>query len=488
MSRTIDQRVTAPVVLLSDQQFTGDIVVRKEMMVESKIVDGVNLLKIDETSLKIFGEQHFYGNVVFEANVTIGFNLNTRWLNQVNTDYFMSKNTKVHTFFEETTFTRDLSVLNSMNIISGKRISGVNLEVMKITAVQRNSSNRVEIRGKKTFGSMIVDTMHAELLNNVAFSKRHLLLKSDQQTITGEISFAGNVVVNTTLVTTINDINIGNFNSLIVKRDADNLIESVVQFDSLKVAEVDARALIDNVNISIFNTISDTLKQLNTIQTFAHTNKRSFESFEKQLFLVSAKFLFYDYHLSVYPDHLRLSSLSVPLLVASIHGYLIVLFDGQVQSDCFEVHAYLKDEKANTPWTKMILYSPFAVISVHKVSDHIMLSSVSNHTNENLTKCLRKNLVSDDLISVLMQNLTGNILFQTHRLLPSRSASTLIGLVFVNSGVPTQRPNIAQVSDNHLAICHESTCSLSCLTCGNKVNIPSLKFDSSIRKVLQFPT
>lgn len=293
LSKTIEnQPVTAEIILQGDQQtvFNGDVLVHRNFYVENGILNGVDLARIDQEGLKVYGDQQYQGDIDF-ANVLIDGNLNAQWINGVNTDYLMRKNRKVNSFLEETTFTRSFAVVDNLNIVSGKRVAGVNIELMQNTAVQRNNGGHnsrqpqqnFTISGRKVFDSVIVDVIHTEKLNNVAFTKRNLLLRSDPQTITGTFSFAGNIYLNNSAIEEINGVSIGDFDRRIVKRSAVNVIETPVNFSSLNATKVEARALVDGVNISVFNTISETVQKLESLEKLSTSLVTNFDSFKRDL-------------------------------------------------------------------------------------------------------------------------------------------------------------------------------------------------------------
>lgn len=290
LSKTMEnQPVTAEIILQGDREtvFGGDVLVHRNFYVENGILSGVDLARIDQHGLKVSGDQHYAGDVEF-ADVVIDAHLNAQWIDGVDTDYLMRKSRKVNSFLEETTFTRTLTVVDNLNIISGKRVAGVNIELMHNTAVQRDSSQQPRpqnftVSGRKTFDSVIVDVIHTEKLNDVAFTKRNLLLRTDPQTVTGSLTFAGDVHLNNSVIERVNGVNLGDFGRKIAKRSAVNVIETPVEFSSLNATTVEARALVDNVNISVFNTISETVSSLESLEKLSTSTVTKFDSFKRDL-------------------------------------------------------------------------------------------------------------------------------------------------------------------------------------------------------------
>ncbi len=290
LSKTMEnQPVTAEIILQGDREtvFGGDVLVHRNFYVENGILSGVDLARIDQHGLKVSGDQHYAGDVEF-ADVVIDAHLNAQWIDGVDTDYLMRKSRKVNSFLEETTFTRTLTVVDNLNIISGKRVAGVNIELMQNTAVQRDSSQQPRpqnftVSGRKTFDSVIVDVIHTEKLNDVAFTKRNLLLRTDPQTVTGSLTFAGDVHLNNSVIERVNGVNLGDFGRKIAKRSAVNVIETPVEFSSLNATTVEARALVDNVNISVFNTISETVSSLESLEKLSTSTVTKFDSFKRDL-------------------------------------------------------------------------------------------------------------------------------------------------------------------------------------------------------------
>lgn len=479
MSKTKQQVINCDIVLQSDQVFTDEVVV-KNFFVETAIVDNVNLSLIDETALRVYGNQYYPGNIEFNADVIIDLNLNTKWINGVNTNYFMRKRTDRQTFLEEVSFTSDFTVRDSLIIVNHRQISGVDIGMMLQNAVQRDSAQNYTIRGVKTFDSMHVQTIHAKRnVSKVKITKQNLLLRTDKQTITGQISFVGNVVVNSSVVNEINNVKINEFYNGIAKKSAQNVIHSPVRFAALNVSKAEVRALIDNVDISIFNTIAHTVERLETLKNFSTRSQRQFESFQKQLNLVLSKFLFYERYLSVYASTLAVRQLETPLMVTSMSQHLAIVLPGK-QSECSELNVYLKKENDAQPWDNLKLYSPFSVISVHQADDFLIVSSTSTSTPA-VSKCLSKNKLDHSVKIESIQE--EGILFQVYRIMATMHTSMLMQQIHYKK--PSPRAQVLQLSPNHMAVCSVDRCTLICLhrSCGKLGELSTVPLSGNIRKV-----
>src|SRR5699024_5746804 len=79
LSKTIEnQVVNAEIIIQGDHEttFVEDVVVHRNLLVENGIVGGVDLALIDQNALKVYGDQHFSGDLTFAAEVAIDLNLN----------------------------------------------------------------------------------------------------------------------------------------------------------------------------------------------------------------------------------------------------------------------------------------------------------------------------------------------------------------------------------------------------------------------------
>lgn len=466
LSKTMDNQViTAEIVLQSDHEtvFADDVRVRHHFKIENGIVDGVDLAMIDQTGLKVYGDQHFLGNLEFAADVVIDSNLNAQFINDVDTNQLMRKDRRVHSFLEETVFTRSLTVKDNLNIVSGKKVADVNLEVLQKSVVQRDSRGNYTVRGMKTFDSVTAEVIHTAKLSNVSFSKQNLLLRNaDTQTITGTINFGRDIVVKSIVAGDINGVAIEKLNREIVKKSAENIIETTVHFAKLNVATVEARGLIDKVNVSSLQVIGDTVKQLEKIEQFAATNQKRAESFQKNISLVAAKFRYFQGYHSVHSRDLVIERMNTPLLISfmqiSEHSTYLLIFLPKV-ANCYEVEVMLKHASDNTPWHKLVLYSPGKVLSVYRENDSIIVVSRYKHDpNVNATECSSKNQPGHAI-----PRLVEGILFQVFKLLPQMHAVT----VSSTATLPklSRSPKVVHLGGTRLVACLEKSCTLVCLDC-----------------------
>ncbi|KAJ6223585.1 hypothetical protein RDWZM_002130, partial [Blomia tropicalis] len=484
-SKSKPQHIDADIVVQSDVQFIGDIDTRR-FWIENGIIGGINLSYIDQNSLKVYGDQNYYGNVDFVTDVDIQLDLNSRWLNGVDTEHFMRRDRRVHSFLEETIFTRNLTVVDNLNIINGKLISGVNVEMIHQNAVQRNGHRNYTVRGRKIFDSIEVENIHTEKLNTIPISKRSLLLRTDPQTITGKISFDGNVHLNTSVIESINRIKLNRFYDSIVRRNAkSNIIDSEVKFDSLNIGTVEARALIDNVNISVLNTISDTIKNLETLEQFSSVTRNDFDQFEKRLASVPGKFLFFELFSTITEKMLYLPTIVEPLLIDEISHYLAFFLPSKMEDNCFETQVHLVDQQNVQSINLLRLFSPLPVRFVHHINSFVFITSYGSfENNSNVGKCLAKNTLSKGIDpNNIVQVYQGKsiIFFQIFRLMPERQLVSLLHLAQLPKSL-TQFEMI-MINDVYVLLCSENQCHLICLNCGTKVELEQIQLDGPILKI-----
>ena len=164
------------------------------------------------------------------------------------------------------------------------------------SSVRQNQPDKnFTIYGKKIFDNVVVNVIHTEKLNNVKISKRHLLLKTENQIVTGRLAFKGDVKINNLIVNEINQLPFNAFSqNLVLKSKPVNTIETKVNFRLVDAGHVKAHGLVDNIDISVLNQISENVGFLKKMENNTVQYRTEFESFEQKLSGFSSKFMFFE--------------------------------------------------------------------------------------------------------------------------------------------------------------------------------------------------
>lgn len=396
MSLTRHQDVDANIVL-QNTILDGDAIVDRDMLLDSGVISGLDIERYHSQVLRIYGDQQYEGNINFVSDVNLDLGLNAHWINGFSSVKLMNKK-QTNNFQEEISFSQNLNVANNVNIVSGRRIAGVDMNSLVKYAVLKHTGQNYTIHGTKTFDAIEVFKIHTKPLNNVRFSRENLLLKDYDQVVDGEKHFNGDVVANSSIIlTTINQVPVNELNQRMVKRTAkNNLIRSKIRVRDLNVNTVSVNGLIDNIDITVLNQISNRVATMKNLQREVKNAKSKFELFEQNLYQISPKLLFYEHRGSVLADD-PIGALSKPLFVCELHSRILVFLSGTSRSSqCNSINVYSvfpTNTSSIVPRFAFTLFVAGQVASIDQLHNQFLISSHFEQfeTGEKLHQCISRN-------------------------------------------------------------------------------------------------
>lgn len=444
MSLTRNQDVEANIIFHSNQLMAGDVFVKDNFYIENGVVGGFDIIKFDKRVLRVYGDQQYEGNINFVADVDIDLDLNLQWINGINSNYLMHKKRKTNIFQEEVVFTQNLNVRNGAHIVSGRRISGLDINGLTNYTVQRNSGRNYTIYGTKTFDAVHVYYIHTKPLNRVPFSRENLMLKNYDQVVRGEKYFNGDIVINSSVVAnTINQVPINDLNNRMVKRTQNNIVKAKVRVHDLNVNSVKVNALIDNIDISLLNTITKRVSVMKNLEREVKNAKDQFDLFEKNLNIIMPKLFFYDNYATAYGKNFKLDTLYKPLLVCTHHKFLYIFMPAHEfhRNQCNQIKVYAMLQQNNTIiWDhKFTLNVAGRVISIEQNDNRFLISSnFHDIDHESFKQCILKN----NQVKLVFKSAKSGILFQMFNLYERTGHGSMIqtGLDVFEQEV--YRPNV----------------------------------------------